>query len=411
MVDPLKLSAYRSQLQWLDNCHISEDRSTTRFHLEQQGWIRGVGSCTPYNHFHTRAGFSREQVDQAVANLEIYELPAARGCTYIVPKQHFAIALALAQFPGDEPKMDTGERKLGFTWEQIDNLKSAVLSALKAGPADPRQLKAELGDKVKSFGADGKKYGITTDLPGVLQRLQKEGQIRRIPLDGRLDNERYAYTLWEENHLADFNLAKPELQAKLAQLYFNWIGPASLEEFVWFSGFSKRDARAAMEANQLLEWQPSYFGFQTHTDSIESWQDSLTSDTRKPPESNPQFLTCLDNLIMLTRNLALHIDETDQPFVAKIEGNEIPKGSLFDLDNHPIFDRGRLVGLWVYDEPNQELIYSAWAGDKDLIAQRAIETETYIKEQLGDARSFSMDSTKSRQPRINLLRAQPNYHG
>jgi hypothetical protein len=32
------------------------------------------------------------------------------------------------------------------------------------------------------------------------------------------------------------------------------------------------------------------------------------------------------------------------------------------------------------------------------------KTETYIREQLGDARSFSLDSPKSRAPRIVALR-------
>ena len=398
MVDPVKLRAYRSKKQGLD----FGPAWTASQDLDVRGWIRGVGSCTPYFHFRSRQNLSREQVDQAVANLEIHELPAARGCTYIVPNRHFALALALAQHPSDESKMDTGERKLGFTWEQIDSLKAAVLDALKSGTADPRQLKAELGDKVTSYGADGKKYGITTDLPGVLQRLQKEGKIRRIPLDGRLDNERYAYTLWEPSPLQGFSLSKAQIQSELAELYFTSIGPATLEEFVWFSGFSKRDALTAIASSELEDIGDGYICFEP---------DHWLTEYELRTDSNPQFLTCLDNLIMLTRNLALHIDEADKPLIAQIEGKEIPKGSLFDLDNHPIFDRGRLVGLWAYDQPNQELVYTAWAGDKDLIAQRAAETQTFIQEQLGDARSFSLDSTKSRQPRINLLREQPNYHG
>lgn len=395
------LRAYRSSLQGLETFRLHPNEAPN--HLGLQGWIRGVGSCGPYFHLKSRAGFSREQVDQAVANLEIHELPSARGCTYIVPKQHYDIALALAQFPGDEPKLDTGERKLGFTWDQINSLKAAVLEALKSGPADPRQLKADLGKKVKSYGAEGKKYGITTDLPGVLQRLQKEGRIRRMPLDGRLDNERYAYTLWEENPLADFKLTKPELQAKLAQLYFNWIGPASLEEFIWFSGFSKRDAKIALEANNLIEWNPGNYGFQTHIDSIKDFQPSS--------EPNPNFLTSLDNLLHLTRNLDSHVNPEDRLRIAPIPGEKLPSGGLTDLYTHAIFDRGRLIGQWLYDQPNQELVYTAWAGDKDLVAQRAAETQTYIQEQLGDARSFSLDSPKSRQPRINFLREQPNYHG
>lgn len=401
MVDSSKLREFRMRLQSIeDGCSHTPLLSGQ---LVTNGWIRGVGSCTPYIHFFTRGGRTREDVDQAVANLDIHELPAARGCTYIVPKHHFALALALAQHPSDEPKMDTGERKLGFTWEQIDSLKAAVLDALKSGPADPGQLKEALGDKVKSYGADGKKYGITTDLPGTLQRLQKEGKIRRIPLDGRLDNERYAYALWPDNPLDGFSFSKPEVQAQLAEVYAYSTSPFTLEEFLWFSGFSKRDAVAALQADKISSYDEGYY---IHKDNIEIFEEFQAD-----PKPNPQFLTCLDNLILLTRNLALHIDETDHPLIAQIEGKAFATGGLADLANHPIFDRGRLVGLWAYDEPNQELVYTAWASDKDLITQRAAETQTFIQEQLGDARSFSLDSPKSREPRIKSLREQPNYHG
>lgn len=387
-------------MQGLDVYSMAESAATAESHLIQQGWIRGVGSCTPYFHFRSRAGLSRTQTDQAVSNLEILELPAARACTYIVPRPHFAIALALAQHPADEPKMETGERKLGFTWEQIESLKAAVLDALADGPADPRQLKEALGGRVKSYTPEGKRYGITTDLPGAIRRLQIEGKIRRIPADGRLDNDRYSYALWEENPLAGFDLDKRGLQAKVASLYFDWIGPATLEEFAWFTGFSKRDAKAAMESNNLVEWQPGYFAFQTHLDAMGQFEASS--------HSNPHFLTSLDNLILLTRNLTLHLDQEDKNRDMMGDGKPVSGGSLTDLSNHGIFDRGRLIGEWAYDEPNQEVVYTAWAGDKDLIARRAAETQAFIQEQLGDARSFTLDSPKSRQARINWLRQQSN---
>jgi hypothetical protein len=401
MIDPPKLREFRMRQQCIDGNEGPQSLITTL--LFCSGWIRGVGSVTPYFHLNSRGGYSREQVDQSLANLEIQELPAVRGCTYIVPKECFALALALAHFPGDEFKLGAGERRLGFTEEKLNNLESQVLSVLYYGDADPRQLRNELGDKVTSFGEEGKKYGLSSDLPTVLQRLQLKGKIRRVPKNGRLDNETYNYAVWRNNPLDGFSMTKAELQAQLAEMYAQWISPFTIEEFQWFSGFSKRDALAALGQEKTLRCQDEHY---IHTDLVEIFEN-LQSD----PTPNPQFLTCLDNLIMLTRNLALHIDKADRPLVAKIEGKEIPKGSLFDLDNHPIFDRGRLVGLWAFDQPNQELVYTAWGSDKDLITQRAAETEAFIKEQLGDARSFSMDSTKSRQPRINLLREQPNYHG
>jgi hypothetical protein len=42
---------------------------------------------------------------------------------------------------------------------------------------------------------------------------------------------------------------------------------------------------------------------------------------------------------------------------------------------------------------------------KDKALTAAVEeTEAYVRDQLGDARSFSLDSPKSRAPRIQVLR-------
>ena len=65
--------------------------------LERTGWARSVAGVGPYLTLFSRAGTSREAADQAVANLEIHELPAARGCTYVVPASEFALALKAGQ--------------------------------------------------------------------------------------------------------------------------------------------------------------------------------------------------------------------------------------------------------------------------------------------------------------------------
>jgi hypothetical protein len=77
---------------------------------------------------------------------------------------------------------------------------------------------------------------------------------------------------------------------------------------------------------------------------------------------------------------------------------------LMDLPSHGIFDRGRLVGLWEYDTATESIAWMSFiAKNKDL--EKAVKsTETYVREQLGDARSFSLDSPKSRAPRVEALR-------
>lgn len=99
---------------------------------------------------------------------------------------------------------------------------------------------------------------------------------------------------------------------------------------------------------------------------------------------------------------------TGQPQYALVAGFR-QKGymgeNLAGLPRHAIFDRGRLIGLWEYDTAAQAVAWTSFvARNKDLT--RAVqETEEYVRAQLGDARSFSLDSPKSRMPKVEALRA------
>src|SRR5262249_38680689 len=82
-----------------------------------------------------------------------------------------------------------------------------------------------------------------------------------------------------------------------------------------------------------------------------------------------------------------------------------PISRLSDLPSHAIFDRGRLVGLWEYDAKARAVAWASF-GVKDKALSRAVEhTERFIRDELGDARSFSLDSPKSRALRIQALHA------
>jgi len=77
-------------------------------------------------------------------------------------------------------------------------------------------------------------------------------------------------------------------------------------------------------------------------------------------------------------------------------------------ESHAIVDRGRLIGLWEYDIETESIAWSATVTPDERLRDAVARTEAYVREQLGDARSFSLDSPKSRAPRIAALRtAQP----
>jgi winged helix DNA-binding protein len=359
--------------------------------LERAGWARSLAGVGPYLTLFARGGTSREATDAAVAKLEIHELPSARGCTYVVPASDFALALAVGQtFNGGE--MNTA-RKLGVTDKEVDKLCDAVRKALDQGPLDPDGLRESTGGAVRSLGAEGQKKGLSSTLPLALGTLQSRGDIRRVPINGRLDQQRYRYTLWKPNPLVKFKLSAEEALTELARRYFTWIGPATAAEFQWFSGLGAKAVKAAIEPLQLVPPAPgdARLMFPKDREALEAW--------KAPKQAQYVLVSSLDSISALRRDSASLVEPQHLKHSAFAE-----KGALADLPNHAILDRGRLVGLWEYDTATQSIAWASFgAGDKALAAAVA-RTEEYVRAQLGDARSFSLDSPKSRAPKIEALR-------
>src|SRR5229473_1302922 len=140
-MDETKLRAWWSHRQGLDGTLEGKPAAEV---LERTGWARSVGGTGPYLTLFSRAGTSREAVDAAVAKLEIHELPAARGCTYVVPAQDFALALKAGEnFTQNDMKVAL---KLGVTEKEIDKLCDAVVKALGRGAMDPEEIRAVVGN-------------------------------------------------------------------------------------------------------------------------------------------------------------------------------------------------------------------------------------------------------------------------
>src|SRR5579863_6571418 len=83
----------------------SLDGKSPREALIRSGWSRSVGGASPYVAIFARTGASMAEIDRAVADIEIHELPAARGCTYVLPKEDYAIGLSAARGFSDDAEI------------------------------------------------------------------------------------------------------------------------------------------------------------------------------------------------------------------------------------------------------------------------------------------------------------------
>lgn len=392
-MDQTKLRAWYAHRQGLDGSLNGKSAAEV---LSRAGWSRSVGGDTPYLTLFSRGGMVRQNADASVAQLEIHELPSARGCTYVLPASDFALGLAVGRpFAGGEMKV---AEKLGVSEKEIGKLCEAVVTALQKGPLDPDGIREATGKAVRNLGPEGQKKGLTTTLPVALGRLQAEGEIRRIPTNGRLDQQRYQYTLWRPNPLEGFRLTQEEAFTELARHYFRWIGPATVAEFQWFSGLGVKAAKAALEPLKLEALEKG-------DDRLLLAEDRAALEAFHAPK-DPWYALIgpIDSLLLLRRDLKTLLDSKDLERQVFVDKGTKALGGLADLPSHGIVDRGRIVGLWEYDTASESIVSVSFIKRSKELDEAVARTERYVREQLGDARSFSLDSPKSRAPRVEALR-------
>lgn len=362
--------------------------------LERSGWSRSVGGVGPYLTLFARAGTPRAAADEAVAGLRIHELPSARGCTYVVPAADFGLALKVGEGYGDMRVA----AKLGVTDREVETLCGAIEKALARDTLTPDELRDAVGPAARNLGPDGVKKGLASTLPLGLGRLQSEGRIRRIPTNGRLDQQRYKYTAWKPGPLATTTLSREEAFTELARRYFKWIGPATLAEFQWFSGLGVKAARAAIAPLTLAPMEAD-------SDRLLHHEDLEALRAFKRPK-DPQYVLVsgLDALVLLRRDVQGLLDEQDKRRTVVQDASRVAASAITDLPSHGIFDRGRLVGLWEYDPDAGAIAWASFVVKDAALEDAVARTEAFVRDDLGDARSFSLDSPKSRRARIEALR-------
>ncbi|MFD5561235.1 DNA glycosylase AlkZ-like family protein [Kitasatospora griseola] len=387
-----KLRAWWAHRQWLDG-GVHRGASPAEV-LAATGWARSVGGTAPYLGLFARAGLGRAAVDAALAAVEVQELPAARGCTYVLPAEDFALGLAAGAGVA-ETEIATAVRHLGVTRDEVEQLCLTVSELLSdTEPLGPQQIRAAAGPAARPLGEAGRRRGVSTTLPLALGLLQARGLIRRVPVDGRLDQQRYGYLRWDQ--------AVHGEAADLARRYFAWAAPASVRHFRWFSGFNAATAKAALAPLELTRLPGGELLMPTEL--LDEWAAFTV-----PEQPAYALVAGIDGLHLLHRDLARLVDERDAGRLAPASRTGRSFGSESDPSTHLVVDRGRIVGFWEYDPEQRELVHQLFVPMDAALRAGIDAVETFVREELGDARSFGLDSPKSRAPKLAALRTANRY--
>ena len=76
-------------------------------------------------------------------------------------------------------------------------------------------------------------------------------ELDRVVCSGPRIGKQLTYALFDERVPATKAMDRDEALAKLTRLYFRSHGPAMLQDFVWWSGFSTADAKRSLELVRL----------------------------------------------------------------------------------------------------------------------------------------------------------------
>ena len=146
--------------------------------------------------------------------------------------------------PREEAVLASYDRKLGIDEAVLRKSNAILTKTLQGGN---HLTRAELSLAMQSAG-------IRTDGTQRLARLVMHAELNGLICSGPRRGKQFTYGLLEERAPRAIVLSRDEALFELAKRYFSTRGPATVNDFAWWSGLTKTDAkRGAQAAESELE--------------------------------------------------------------------------------------------------------------------------------------------------------------
>jgi hypothetical protein len=160
-----------------------------------------------------------------------------------------------------------------------------------------------------------------------LSHLLMQAELDGLICNGEIKGNKLTYALLEEKVPVKKLLSRDESLAELANRYFTSHAPATMRDFIWWSGLSVTDARKAMEMNK-----PSFIS-ETFDDETYWFIDTLYENCCN---LSVYLLPAFDELLIGYRNRTAIINEN-------LNKKAISENGIF----RPIIVvNGQVVGIW-----------------------------------------------------------------
>jgi hypothetical protein len=161
-----------------------------------------------------------------------------------------------------------------------------------------------------------------------LAYLVMHSELNAVICSGPRLGKQFTYALFDERAPNARSLSRDEALAELTRRYFNSHGPATLRDYVWWSGLTVREARAGLEMIKPKLVQEAM-------DGLVYWFPPSTSPTRRA-RSTVHLLPVYDEHLIAYKDRDIVLDESC-PRVPWFLGAEFPNQLVIN---------GRITGAW-----------------------------------------------------------------
>jgi len=183
-------------------------------------------------------GLSEADVERAFAEGSILRTHILRPTWHFVTPKDILWMLELTA-PRVRAQLAYMDRQLELDKDIFKKSNRVLINALQGG----KQLtRADLGAALQ-------KEKINTDELR-LGHLMMHAELDGVICSGARLGKQFTYALLEEHTTEQKNLQREEAVVELTRRYFKSHGPATLKDFVWWSGLSAADARMGLEEIQ-----------------------------------------------------------------------------------------------------------------------------------------------------------------
>lgn len=170
--------------------------------------------------------------------------------------------------------------------------------------------------------------GVAADDLIRLAHIMMRAELDGVVCSGRRVGKQFTYGLLEERVATAETLTRDEALAKLSKRYFTSHGPATLQDFVWWSGLTASDARRGVE---MIDSQ-----LRTELVADKSYRLPRARTSSRSSPGSAYLLPAFDEY---------NVAYKDRAAVVDLNG-EKPQLSVWDLLGPTVIVDGKVAGNW-----------------------------------------------------------------